>query len=85
MGSYYFHEYNWIRAEQEKRRAVALNPGGAEEKFILASFLGQFGQADEALELDLEAMKLDPLDEMAELKYIEKIDKKYKTRKSARK
>ena len=70
MGSYYFHEYNWIRAEQEKRRAVALNPGGAEEKFILASFLGQFGQADEALELDLEAMKLDPLDEMAELKYI---------------
>jgi TolB-like protein len=70
MGSYYFHEYNWIQAEKEKRQAVALNPGGAEEKFILASFLGQFGQADEALELDLEAMKLDPLDEMAEVKYI---------------
>jgi tetratricopeptide (TPR) repeat protein len=70
MGSYYFHEYNWIQAEKEKRQAVALNPGGAEEKFILASFLGQFGQADEALKLDLEAMKLDPLDEMAEVKYI---------------
>lgn len=70
MGSYYFHEYNWIQAEKEKRQAVALNPGGSEEKFMLASFLAQFGQADEALELDLEAKKLDPLDEMAELKYI---------------
>ena len=70
MGSYYFHEYNWMQAEKEKRLAVALNPGGAEEKFMLASFLAQFGQADEALKLDLEAMKLDPLDEMAELKYI---------------
>lgn len=70
MGSYYFHEYNWIQAEKEKRYAVALNPGGAEEKFMLASFLAQFGQAEEALELDLEAMNLDPLDEMAELKYI---------------
>ena len=70
MGSYYFHEYNWIQAEKEKRYAVALNPGGAEEKFMLASFLAQFGQTEEALKLDLEAMNLDPLDEMAELKYI---------------
>ena len=70
MGSYYFHEYDWILAEKEKRQAVALNPGGAEEKFILASFLAQFGQADEALKLDLEAMRLDPLDDMAEVKYI---------------
>jgi TolB-like protein len=62
MGSYYFHQYNWIEAEKEKRKAVRLNPGGTEEKFILASFLAQFGQAKEALKLDLEAMKLDPLD-----------------------
>lgn len=62
MGSYYFHQFDWIAAENEKRKAVALNPGGTEEKFILASFLGLFGQAEEAIRLDEEAMKLDPLD-----------------------
>ena len=69
MGSYYFHEYNWVQAEIEKRKAVKLNPGGAEEKFILASFLGQFGQAEEALRLDEEALKLDPLDINSKIKY----------------
>ena len=70
MGSYYFHEYNWVQAEIEKRKAVKLNPGGAEEKFILASFLAQFGQADEALRLDEEALKLDPLDINSKIKYL---------------
>lgn len=70
MGSYYFHEYNWIQAEIEKRKAVALNPGGAQEKFILAMFLAQFGQAEEALELDREAMKLDPLFQAGAMNYI---------------
>ena len=70
MGSYYFHQYNWIEAEKEKRKAVELNPGGSEEKFILASFLGQFGQAEEALRLDKEALRLDPLDVRSKIKYI---------------
>ena len=70
MGSYYFHQYNWVEAEKAKRKAVALNPGGSEEKFILASFLGQFGQAEEALRLDKEAMRLDPLDVRSKIKYI---------------
>ena len=70
MGSYYYHEYDWIKAEKEKRKAVALNPGGTEEKFMLASFLSQFGQTDEAVELCQEAMKSDPLDENAKLKYV---------------
>lgn len=70
MGSYYFHQYNWVEAEKEKRKAVALNPGGSEEKFILASFLGQFGQAEEALRLDKEAMRLDPIDVRSKIKYI---------------
>jgi len=69
MGSYYFHQLEWLEAENEKRKAVELNPGGAEEKFILASFLGQFGQADEALQLDEEAIKLDPLDPNSKIKY----------------
>jgi len=69
MGSYYFHQYNWVAAEKEKRKAVASNPGGTEEKFILASFLGQFGQAEEALKLDEEAMKLDPLNRDNKLYY----------------
>ena len=69
MGSYYFHQYNWVEAEKEKRKAVASNPGGTEEKFILASFLAQFGQAEEALRLDMEAMKLDPLDSDNKLYY----------------
>ena len=70
MGSYYFHEYNWVQAEIEKRKAVELNPGGAEEKFILSSFLAQFGHEDEALELSQQALKLDPLDDGAKLKYV---------------
>ena len=70
MGSYYFHQFNWIAAEKAKRKAVELNPGGSEEKFILASFLGQFGQAEEALRLDKEAMRLDPLDVRSKIKYI---------------
>jgi TolB-like protein/Tfp pilus assembly protein PilF len=70
MGSYYFHQFNWIAAEKSKRKAVELNPGGSEEKFILASFLGQFGQAEEALRLDKEAMRLDPLDVRSKIKFI---------------
>jgi len=69
MGSYYFHQYNWIQAEKEKRKAVQLNPGGSEEKFILASFLAQFGQPEEALQLDREAIALDPLEPNNKLKY----------------
>ena len=69
MGSYYFHDYNWIEAENEKRKAVALNPGGTEEKFILASFLSQFGQTEEALALDRQALEVDPLDLNSKLKY----------------
>lgn len=70
MGSYYFHEYDWIRAEQEKRKAVELNPGGSEEKFMLASFCSQFKQYEEAISLSNEAMKLNPLDESSILKYV---------------
>ena len=62
MGSYYFHNYDWLRAEKEKRKAVALNPNGADEKCMLASFLSSFGQAEEGLILDQEAIKLDPLE-----------------------
>ena len=62
MGSYYFHNYDWISAEKEKRKAVALNPNGADEKCMLASFLSSFGQAEESLILDQEAIKLDPLE-----------------------
>jgi TolB-like protein len=70
MGSYYFHDYDWINAEKEKRRAVELNPGGSEEKFMLASFLSQFNQPEEAIALSQEAMKLNPLDQSSVLKYI---------------
>lgn len=70
MGSYYFHEYNWQQAEIEKRRAVALNPGGVEEKLYLSSFLAQFGQDEEALQLGKQALKLDPLDDKTQIKYI---------------
>ncbi len=70
MGSYYFHDYDWLMAEKEKRRAVALNPGGADEKFILSSFLSQFGDPDEAIALSREALQLSPMDPAAELSYI---------------
>lgn len=62
MGSYYFHNYDWLRAEKEKRKAVALNPNGADEKYMLASFLSGFGQAEEGLLLDQEAIKQDPME-----------------------
>jgi len=70
MGSYYFHDFNWIQAETEKRKAVELNPGGAQEKLILAHFLMQFGQGEEALDLFREAIKLDPLYPPGEMNYL---------------
>jgi len=70
MGSYYFHQYNWIDAEKEKRKAVVLNPGGPEEKFILASFLGQFGQTEEAQSLSKEALLLDPIAVKSKINYL---------------
>lgn len=62
MGSVYFHQKKWVEVEEEKRKAVALNPGGAFEKFVLSSFLSQFGQYEEAMRLDSLASRLDPLD-----------------------
>jgi TolB-like protein/Tfp pilus assembly protein PilF len=64
MGSYYFHQFDWVKAEKEKRKAVSLNPGGADEKYALASFLSGFGQVDEALLLVQEAIDSDPLNEI---------------------
>ena len=49
---------------------MELNPGGSEEKFILASFLSQFGQPDEAISVSEEALRLNPLDPGAELKHV---------------
>ena len=70
MGSYYFHEYNWVQSEKEKRKAVELNPGGSEEKFMLASFLSQFHQSEEAIELSEEALKLSPIDKSSVLSHV---------------
>ena len=70
MGSYYFHNYDWINAEKEKRRAVDLNPGGSEEKFMLASFLSQFKQSEEAISLSKEGMSLNPMDDNSILKHV---------------
>ncbi|MFI5157083.1 MAG: TPR end-of-group domain-containing protein, partial [Chitinophagales bacterium] len=69
MGSVYFHRQKWIEAEREKRKAVELNPGGADEKTILASFLSTFGKEDEAIRLSEEATSLDTLDANNYLKY----------------
>lgn len=54
-------EWNWSGAENECKRAIALNPSYSMVHRIYASLLGATGRHNEAVQQIKEAMRLDPL------------------------
>jgi TolB-like protein/Flp pilus assembly protein TadD len=56
----YFHEFNWLAAEQEFRHAIKLNPNYANGRFYYANFLVALGRMEEAFVEARCAQTLDP-------------------------
>lgn len=53
-------DWNWSLAEQELRRAIALNPGNAQAHDLYANYLAAAGQHQEAAAESQRALELDP-------------------------
>jgi DNA-binding winged helix-turn-helix (wHTH) protein/TolB-like protein/Flp pilus assembly protein TadD len=58
---YFYYEWNWPEADQEFRRAIALNPNYELAHTWYASYLGAMGRYEEALGQVRRAQELDPL------------------------
>jgi TolB-like protein/Flp pilus assembly protein TadD len=56
----YFHEFNWLAAEQEFRHAIKLNPNYANARFYYANYLVAIGRMEEAFVEARCAQTLDP-------------------------
>jgi TolB-like protein/Flp pilus assembly protein TadD/predicted Ser/Thr protein kinase len=57
----YSYEWNWGRAEEYFRRAIALDPDYATAHYWYSLYLDQIGRVDEALAEAQRALELDPL------------------------
>ena len=53
-------DWDWAGAEPEYRRALELNPNGANAHAYYAHFLAIMGRGDEAVEHGKQAIELDP-------------------------
>ena len=60
MGQAKFEDWDWAGAEEEWRRAIALNPNNAEAHDSLGSVLSTIGQAEEGWKEQEIAQELDP-------------------------
>ncbi|HYB76995.1 MAG TPA: winged helix-turn-helix domain-containing protein [Candidatus Bathyarchaeia archaeon] len=67
LGDILRDEFDWPGAEQEYRKAVALNPNSAAAHEALAHLLGDTGRLDEAMREALLAQELDPNEEHLDL------------------
>jgi tetratricopeptide (TPR) repeat protein len=56
-----FHDWDWVAAEAESRRAVELNPGEPVGYVHLADYMSIQGRHDEAIEQFKHALQLDPI------------------------
>ncbi|HKR59268.1 MAG TPA: hypothetical protein VJS64_06000, partial [Pyrinomonadaceae bacterium] len=57
----FFHDWEWVKAEQEFKQAILLNPKDAEALSYYAMFLGFVNRFDEAMALARRALEVDPL------------------------
>ena len=57
----YFFEWDWVGAEAEYRRAIALNPGDSDAHQSFGAFLNSQDRLSEGLAYSREAARLDPL------------------------
>jgi len=56
----YFHELNWLAAEREFKRSIALNPTCITAHFYYANYLVVLGRIEEAVAEAIRAQSLDP-------------------------
>ena len=56
-----YHDWDWLGAEREYRRALELNPGDTQARTYHAMLLGCEGRADAAIAEARQAVELDPL------------------------
>jgi tetratricopeptide (TPR) repeat protein len=56
-----WHEWDFVKAEQVLRRAIAINPSCAEAHYVLGTTLPALGKLGEAIEELRKALALDPL------------------------
>jgi tetratricopeptide (TPR) repeat protein len=61
----HWYDWNWIKAEQEFKRALELNPKHPEAHVFYSYFLAAMGRHDEALGMARRALELDPLSSLA--------------------
>ena len=56
-----YHDFDWLGAEAEYRRALELSPNDGQTKFDLARMVGTLGRPDESVVLIKAALEVDPL------------------------
>jgi len=61
LGHAYFHEFNWMAADRDFKRAIQLNPNYANAHFYYANYLISMGQRNEAIAEARWAQMLDPV------------------------
>ena len=61
LGHAHFHEFNWLAADRDLKRAIKLNPNYANAHFYYANYLIAVGQRNEAIAEARCAQTLDPV------------------------
>lgn len=61
LGHAHFHEFNWLAAGREFRRAIDINPNYANAHFYYSNYLIAVGRIDEAIAEARYALALDPV------------------------
>ena len=57
----FWYDWDWVGAERDFQRAIALSPGSADAHTLYAEFLSVRGRSDEAIAAAERSLELDPL------------------------